>query len=122
MDELERIKLKKMKELEQRIQKQHEIQEQALKLDLEKKRLMNKICEPQAYEYLSKLHQDKAEIAKLIEDLLMRAFIMGKLASKISRLHLIALERKIEGKGPEIKVKRRGKELADFSSELIKDE
>ncbi|MHA1410460.1 MAG: DNA-binding protein [Candidatus Odinarchaeia archaeon] len=122
MDELEKIKLKKLRELEERIRKQQQQIEEMKRLNLEKKRLMTKILEYDALEYLNQLNQTKPTIASTIQDILVGAVLSGRIYSKVTRLEIMALERKIEGKGPEIKVKRRGQDLVDLSTELKKDD
>lgn len=121
MDELERIKLKKMREIIQRANEQEKLKQQRSRLNEEKNNLIKIICEEEASQYLNSLFKTKPETALRIQNILIALANRYSLQAKISRTDIMILERRIEGKGPEIKIKRRGKKEADISTLIGKD-
>ncbi len=121
MDELERIRLKKMKEMIQKINEQVKLKEYREKLKHEKDKFFRLICEEDALNYLNEIYKLKPAVAAQIEDILIMIVNQYGLQSKISKTDIMLLERRIEGRGPEIKIKRRGKEETDISKILADD-
>ena len=121
MDELERIRLKKMKEMIQRVNEQHKLKEQEDKLSQQKSKFFRLVCEEEALNYLGELHRLKPAVASQIEDIIITIVNQYGFQSKISKTDIMLLERRIEGRGPEIKIKRRGKEETNISNILAND-
>ncbi len=121
MDELERIRLKKMKEMIQRINEQAKLKEYQEKVKQEKAKFFGLVCEEDALKYLNELYKLKPSVAAEIENIIIMIVNQYGLQSKISKTDIMLLERRIEGRGPEIKIKRRGKEEADISEILGSD-
>ncbi|WEU40373.1 MAG: hypothetical protein OdinLCB4_000105 [Candidatus Odinarchaeum yellowstonii] len=121
MDELERIKLKKMKEMLQKINEQVKLKEYQEQLKQEKAKFFKLICDEEALKYLNELYKIKPAVAAQIEEILIMIVNQYGLQTKISKTDIMILERRIEGRGPDIKIKRRGKEEEDISKVLADD-
>ncbi|MHA1271177.1 MAG: DNA-binding protein [Candidatus Helarchaeota archaeon] len=126
MDELEKIKRKKLLELQRRLIKQKKMEEEKKKLEeLEalspkdpRERLIKMWMTPEAYQYLAQIRNRDKRVSNLIEEVIIYLVNKGLLKNRLTYQQIIIIERKIIGRGPTIKIKRAGKEIKDFADEL----
>ncbi|MHA1238070.1 MAG: DNA-binding protein [Candidatus Odinarchaeia archaeon] len=120
MDELERIKLEKMKKMLMEMERKKQELEKREKIEKTKEYILKSICTPDAYEYITILKAKKTNVAKILINILLRLAIERAITRKLTKIDIMALERRIEGRGPEIKIKRRGEDVENFSEMLKK--
>lgn len=95
--------------------------ERMKRIEETKKIVIKNVCEPAAYEYLKFLEKNKPSVAKLITNIILNLVVNRALHRKVNKIDVMALERRIEGRGPEIKIKRRGEDVEDLSSVFRED-
>jgi programmed cell death protein 5 len=109
-EELEKLKKKKLQELQQQaaIQENLEEQEQQRKqFEEQKKRILRSILTPDARERLGRIKIARPEIAEEVENQLIMVAQSGQLKNKINDQQLRMLLSKIMPKKRDIKIKRR---------------
>ncbi len=119
LDELERVRHKRMAEMMKRIEaqkKQDELkEEQKDKTEV----FLNAVMFPDALQYYKEeISPQRAHIANRILEVLQYLAQEGVLQTKLTKEQLIIIDRKVSGVGPNIRVKRSGKEYTDIKSVL----
>ncbi|TFF86962.1 MAG: hypothetical protein EU551_00130 [Promethearchaeota archaeon] len=128
MDELEKIKRRKLLELQKRaLEKKRMEEEKKKREDIEanlpndpRERLLMRWMTENAYEYFKQIKSRDTRITEVIENVLIMLINRGIMQNKLTYQQLLIIERKITGKGPTIKVKRAGKEVKDLTDEFKK--
>ena len=128
MDELEKIKRKKLLELQKRaLEKKRMEEERKKREELEanlpndpRERLLMRWMTDDAYKYFKQIKSRDTRISDVIENVLFTLVNRGIMQNKLTYQQLLIIERKILGRGPTIKVKRAGKEVKDLTDEFKK--
>ncbi|MHA1231035.1 MAG: DNA-binding protein [Candidatus Helarchaeota archaeon] len=126
MDELEKIRRKKLLELQRKALLQKKMEEEKkrreqLEAELRsnpRERFIMTWMTPDAYNYLKQIRKQDQRVSNLIEDVLISLVNQGILRSKLTYQQLVLIERRITGRGPTIRIKRAGKEVRDITDEL----
>jgi len=121
VDELERIKLKKMEELRKQMELKQKLEEDRKKTGETKKKILAAVLEPTAFQYLEQLWKRDVPTAEEIENLIVRLALSKQLKYKLEQVELEALERRIKGIEPKITIKRRGSDEIDLTEKLKED-
>jgi len=121
VDELERIKLKKMEELRKQMELKQKLEEDRKKSGETRKKVLVAVLEPPAFQYLEELRKRDAPTAGEIENLVIRLALSRQLKYKLDQIDLEALERRIKGIEPKITIKRRGSDEIDLTEKLKED-
>jgi DNA-binding TFAR19-related protein (PDSD5 family) len=127
-DELEKIKQRKLKRLLERAEKMQSMkdkeeevqQEQETRAKEARSYILARTLDREASNYLAQLRNAKPETAQQIESIIV-TLVLQKRLDYVTKVHIRALERRIEGVEPSILVKRRGKE-AETLSDAIRGE
>ena len=129
-DELEKLRAKRKKQFMSRIsqaKKEEELkkeaeefnQQQQSELDEKKDLIMERVLYPDAYEYFKSIKNQNPSLARTMEDTIIYLIAQNQITSKVKKVELQILERKIIGKEPTIKVKRHDDEEAvDIATKL----
>ena len=120
-DELERIKLKKMEELRKQMELKRKLEQDKKRSGETKKKVLNAVLEPAAFQYLEQLRKRDAPTAEQIENLIIRLVLSQQLKYKLEQIEIEALERRIKGVEPKITIKRRGSDEIDLTEKLKED-
>ncbi|MHA1266229.1 MAG: hypothetical protein ACTSRS_13435 [Candidatus Helarchaeota archaeon] len=120
-EELARLRHKKIAQMMQRIGQEKRI-EKLKKDDSEKtEQFLKNVMQTEALAYYkTQILPNQPLAAKRILEVIKNLISMGLLQQQLNREQLILLHRKILGIGPNIKVKRPGKDYTDLASELRK--
>jgi DNA-binding TFAR19-related protein (PDSD5 family) len=121
VDELERIKLRKMEEMRRQMEQKQKLDQDKKKLGENKKRILAAVLEPDAYQYFEELKKRDAVTATEIENLVLRLALSKQLKYKLEAIEIEALERKIKGVESRIVIKRRGGEEIDLTEKLKRE-
>lgn len=109
-EELEKIKKKKLQDLQHQAALQNSIDEQAVQkeeFEKQKKMVLMSILTPQARERLGNIKAARPQIAESIENQLIMLAQSGKLENKINDKQLRELLSKMIPRKRDIKIKRR---------------
>jgi len=120
LDELERIKKKKLMELMKEAEKRERKEERQKKVNSTKDQILKTVCMSDAYGYLESLRRAKPKTANEIERIIILLTTQRRLGGKVTKTGVMILERRIEGVGPKIRIKHRGEDLVDISEKLRK--
>ncbi|MFX0096834.1 MAG: DNA-binding protein [Candidatus Hodarchaeota archaeon] len=120
MDELERIKKRKLMELIKEAEKREREEEKQKEVDSKRNQILKTVCMPDAYDYLKSLRGAKPRTATEIERIIILLTTQRKLGGRVTKTGVMILERRIEGVGPKIRIKYRGEDLVDISEKLRK--
>ncbi|MFX1486181.1 MAG: DNA-binding protein [Promethearchaeota archaeon] len=120
MDELERIKKKKLMELMKEAKDREREEEKQKEVESSKDQTLKAVCTPDAYQYLESLQKVKPKTAIEIGRIIIFLTTRRKLGGRVTKTGVMILERRIEGVGPRIRIKRRGEDLMDISEKLRK--
>lgn len=118
-DELKRLRHKKMAQMMKRIDTQKK--EEELKKTKTKKsdKFLTILMMPDALNYYkTQILPHRPLVAKRILEILQYLVQTENLQSKLTKEELIIIDRKLSGVGPNIKIKRSGKEYTDIATEL----
>jgi DNA-binding TFAR19-related protein (PDSD5 family) len=121
VDELERIKLKKLEEMKRQIEQRQKLEQDKKKLDENKKKILVAVLEPDAYLYFEELRKRDLATAEEIENLVIKLALNRQLKYRLEAIEIEALERKIKGVEPRIVIKRRGGEEIDLTEKLRRE-
>jgi DNA-binding TFAR19-related protein (PDSD5 family) len=121
VDELERIKLRKMEEMRKQMQQEKKLQEDRKNLEENKRKIVSAVLEADAYKYFEDLKKRDAATATEIENLVINLALNKRLKYKLEAVEIEALERKIKGVEPRIVIKRRGGDEIDLTEKLKRD-
>ena len=121
VDELERIKLRKMKEMRNQIEQKQKLDQDKKKLDENKRKILVAVLEPDAYQYFEELKKRDAATAEEIENLVLKLALNKQLRYRLEAIEIEALERKIKGVEPRIMIKRRGGDEIDLTEKLRRE-
>jgi len=110
-EELEKLKKKRMQELEQQAAFQENMEEQQemqkKQMDEQKKAILRTVMTPDARQRLGRIKVARPEIAESIENQLIMIAQSGRLNGKIDDKQLQMLLKRIMPKKRDIKIKRR---------------
>ena len=109
-EELERLRRKRLQELQQEDQLQASLNEQEAQqkeFDEQKKQILRTILTPKAKERLTNIKLSRPQMADQIENQLIALAQSGRLAEKITDAQLRELLAKLIPKKREIKIRRR---------------
>ena len=119
MDELERIRHEKMAQMMKRIESQKKQAERKKETENKSDQFLQSVMVPDAYEYYKKeIVSQRPRIARRIFEVLQQLISAGVVQTRLSKDELIFIDRRLSGVGPNIKVKRPGKEYTDIAAEL----
>jgi programmed cell death protein 5 len=121
VDELERIKQRKMEEMRRQMERREKLDEDKRKLDENKKKVLVAVMEPDAYRYFETLKKRDSATAEEIEDLVLRLALNRRLKYRLEAIEIEALERKIKGVESRIVIKRRGGDEIDLTEKLKRE-
>jgi programmed cell death protein 5 len=121
VDELERIKLRKMEELRKQMELREKLQQDKKKSGETKKKVLTTVLEPAAFQYLEELRKKDAPTAEEIENVIIRLVLSQQLRYRLEQIDIEALERRIKGIEPKITIKRRGSNEIDLTEKLKQD-
>jgi DNA-binding TFAR19-related protein (PDSD5 family) len=121
VDELERIKMKKMGELRRQIEMKQKLEQDKKKTGETKKKVLTAALEPAASQYLEELRKRDVPTAEEIENVIIRLVLNQQLRYRLEAIDIEALERRIKGIEPKIVIKRRGAEEIDLTDKLKQD-
>jgi DNA-binding TFAR19-related protein (PDSD5 family) len=121
VDELERIKMKKMEELRRQMELKRKLEQDKKKTGETKKKILTAALEPAAFQYLEELRKRDAPTAEEIENVVIRLVLNQQLRYRLEAIDIEALERRIKGIEPKIVIKRRGAEEIDLTDKLKQD-
>lgn len=118
-DELERLRHRKMAQMMKRIDTQKK-EEELKKTKTEKEdQFLTILMTPDALSYYkTQILPSRPLVAKRILETLQYLVQTEIIQSKLTKEQLIIIDRKLSGIGPNIKIKRSGKEYTDIASEL----
>ncbi|NVM29778.1 MAG: hypothetical protein HWN65_13120 [Candidatus Helarchaeota archaeon] len=118
-DELKRLRHKKMAQMMKRIDTQKK-EEELKKTKTDKTdKFLTILMMPDALNYYkTQILPHRPLIAKRILEILQYLVQTENLQSKLTKEELIIIDRKLSGIGPNIKIKRSGKEYTDIATEL----
>ncbi|MFX1296957.1 MAG: DNA-binding protein [Promethearchaeota archaeon] len=123
LNELERLRHKRMAEMMKRIEVQKKKEE--LKKDKPGKtdEFLKNIMLFDAYQYYKEqIAAQRPLIANRIVEVLQYLIKSGVLQMKLTKEQLIIIDRKLSGVGPNIRIKRSGKEYTDIATVFKKKE
>ena len=109
-EDLEELRKKKLRELQQQAALQESLEEQELQkkqLDQQKKAILRSIMTNPARERLARIKMARPEVAEAIENQLIMLAQSGQLKNKINDEQLRVLLTKVIPKKRDIKIKRR---------------
>ncbi|WXG43509.1 MAG: DNA-binding protein [Promethearchaeati archaeon SRVP18_Atabeyarchaeia-1] len=118
VDELERIKLRKMGEMRKQMEQNKKLQEDQKNLEENKRKIIAAVLEADAYQYFEDLKKRDTATATEIENLVISLALNKRLKYKLEAVEIEALERKIKGVEPRIVIKRRGGDEIDLTEKL----
>lgn len=109
MDDLEALRKKRLRELQQQAEDQEQFQqEQAAEYDEQKKNAMRAILTDDARERLGRIRVARPELAENLEQQLIMLAQSGRLKSKINDQQLREILEKLLPKKRDISIRRRG--------------
>ena len=121
LDELERLRHKRMAQMMKRIESQKKIEELKKEETEKEDKFLENVMLPEAYQYYrTQIVPQRPLIANRINEVLQYLVANGVLQYKLTREQLILIDRKLSGIGPNIRVKRSGKEYTDIATALKK--
>ncbi len=106
MDDLEELKKKKLRELQQRLQEEKLQEEHGRQIELQKKTILMEVLTPEARSRLGNIKTAKPEFAAQVEALFIQLAQSGQLKQKITDAQLKQMLAKISGKKKEIRIRR----------------
>ncbi len=121
VDELERIKMRKMEELRRQMDLKRKLEQDKKKTGETKKKILTVALEPAAFQYLEELRKRDEPTAEEIENVIIRLVLNQQLKYRLEAIDIEALERRIKGIEPKIVIKRRGAEEIDLTDKLKQD-
>jgi programmed cell death protein 5 len=121
VDELEKIKLRKMEEMKRQIEQKQKLEQDKKKLDENKKKILLAVLEPDAYQYLEGLRKRDTSTAEEIENLVVKLALGRQLKYRLEAIEIEALERRIRGVESRIVIKRRGSDEIDLTEKLRRE-
>jgi len=81
-------------------------------------KIVSTVLEPEAVVYLNWLSQSNPPVAQTIKDSIIMLIYKKMIDRKLTKIDLMRIERELTGKEPNIKVKRRGQEVASLDEAL----
>jgi len=120
-EELARIRRRKLQALLEERRRREEARREVEARAERRQRLLRAIFEPGALAYLEKLKVSKPGLAARIEDIALYLFMRRQLVYRITREGVVAVQRRLEGVGPRIMVKRRGEEAVSLYEAVRRD-
>ncbi|NHI94604.1 MAG: hypothetical protein EAX96_19085 [Candidatus Lokiarchaeota archaeon] len=129
-DELEKIRARRRQQFmnriseakkEEEIKKEEEnlVQKQQSELEEKKEIIMERVLYPDAFDYYKTLKSQNPTLTQTIENTLIYLIAQNQITSRIKKVELQIIERKIIGKEPTIKIKRNDDEEAvDIATKL----
>jgi programmed cell death protein 5 len=121
VDELEKIKMRKMEELRRQVELKQKLEQDKKKTGETKKKILATALEPAAFQYLEELRKRDASTAEEIENIITRLVLARQLKYRLEAIDIEALERRIKGIESKIVIKRRGAEEIDLTDKLKQD-
>jgi len=108
MNELEELRQKKMRELQEKMAEQQKQQEMRQQYELQKKQALYQILEPAARSRLSTLRTAKPEFVEQIEIQLIQLAATGRIKPPVTDEQLKVLLGKLQERKRDIKIRRKG--------------
>ena len=120
MDEIEEIRRRKMRQMEDKL-KQRKLQEEQMERERsEVDRILAQVLMPDAISYLTALRSQNPQVAGKIEETVIALVIQRRIRQKIDAVIIKAIERKVKGIEPTISFQRKGKRME--ISEKLREE
>lgn len=104
--DLDEIRRRKLAELQQGIQEERAVEEQAMQIEAQKRKILMAVLTPEARNRLANVKLAKPEFAAQIEMLLIQAAQSGQLAQKVDDKQLKEILQKISKKKRDITIKK----------------
>jgi DNA-binding TFAR19-related protein (PDSD5 family) len=121
MDDIERIRRRKMREIESRL-RDRELQKEQKEMERQQvQRVLGQVLKEDALEYLGKLRDSSPDVAAKIEEIVLSLAIQRRVRYKIDKVIIRAIERKVRGIEPTISFVRKGKRT-EISERLKEDD
>ena len=109
MDEIEEIRRRKMRQMEEKIKQRKLEEEQQDRERTEVDRVLAQVLKPDAVAYLKNLRAQSPDVAGKIEETIISLVIQRRIREKIDVVIIKAIERKVKGIEPTISIQRKGK-------------
>lgn len=106
-EELEELRKRKMRELEQQAQEQAQDDSQRQELEAQKKAVLRQALEPEARERLTRLRMARPEVAENLENQIIQLAVSGRLQDKITDEQLKSILARSQENRRDINIERR---------------
>ncbi|MEE9612385.1 MAG: DNA-binding protein [Desulfatiglandales bacterium] len=106
MDDIEELKKKKLRELQQKLQEENLHEERAMQVEQQKKSVLMEVLTPEARSRLANVKMAKPEFAAQVESLFLQLAQSGQLKEKVTDAQLKQMLAKISGKKKDIRIRR----------------
>ncbi len=106
-EELEELRKRKMRELEQQAQEQGQDESQRQELEAQKKAVLRQALEPEARERLTRLRMARPEVAENLESQIIQLAVSGRLQDKITDEQLKSILARSQENRRDINIERR---------------
>lgn len=106
MEDIDELRKKKLRELQQRVQEERLQDEQRRQVEVEKRNIIMEVLTPEARSRLANIKVAKPEFAAQIENLFIQLAQTGQLRGKVTDAQLKQILVKISGKRKDIKIRR----------------
>jgi DNA-binding TFAR19-related protein (PDSD5 family) len=111
MDDIEEIRRRKIRKMEEQLA-QRKLQEEQLERERsEVDRILDQVLMPDAVDYLKNMRTRSPQVTKKIEETVITLVVQRRLRQKIDLVIIKAIERKVRGIEPTISFQRKGKRM-----------
>ena len=120
MDDIEEIRRRKIRKMEERLAQRKQQEERMERERSEVDRILDQVLMPEATGYLRNMRDRSPQVAKKIEETVITLVIQRRIRQKIDLVIIKAIERKVRGIEPTISFQRKGKRME--ISEKLREE
>lgn len=106
MDDIEELRKKKIRELQQRMQEEKIQEEQRRQIEIQKRSILMEVLTPEARSRLANIKIAKPEFAAQLENLFVQLAQSGQLRQKVTDAQLKQMLAKLSAKRKDIKIRR----------------
>ncbi len=106
MEELDELRKKKLRELQQRMQEERIQEDQRRQVELQKRSILMEVLSPEARSRLANIKIAKPEFAAQLENLFVQLAQSGQLRQKVTDAQLKQMLAKLTAKRKDIKIRR----------------
>ncbi len=120
MDDIEEIRRRKIREMQKRFKEKEAQQAQEEQRRQGLNSILNQVLTAEATKYLKTIRSSDQKVAERIEEIIIALTIRGRIRSKVDKVIVKAIERKVKGVEPKITFMRKGKKME--ISEKLREE